>query len=243
MHSYSDSVERQRNSNTDARCGSGGPQSVHPAWTEEKVRVFLAPVIGVGHRRTDGCDLGSVGKRSSEKNAFINCLHESVQEAAVIALRRVWVHFVDLHASVHQVDGVCDDSCGETTGDACHDHPVHTCSSSGVRIDFVVEVAEGPNASSCVRHCANKETIESGVELANSSTSIVDFATYFNSVPAALERNSRKELAFLQHLRADLDQIKWLNKSVRDERHGVGCQKALHVHSLVPVAPVLNFLL
>ena len=56
----------------------------------------------------------------------------------------------------------------------------------------------------------------------------------------SLEADTCKGFAFLQHLTADLHEVKGLHEGVGGEGDGVGGYKALPVHPLVPIAPVLN---
>jgi hypothetical protein len=56
----------------------------------------------------------------------------------------------------------------------------------------------------------------------------------------SLEADACKGLPFLHNLTADLDEVKGLHEGVGGEGDGVGGNKALPVHPLVPIAPVLN---
>jgi hypothetical protein len=53
--------------------------------------------------------------------------------------------------------------------------------------------------------------------------------------------DTSKDFTLLQDLGSSFDKVKGLHESVGDEGHRVGCEESLPIHSLVPVAPVLDF--
>jgi len=57
----------------------------------------------------------------------------------------------------------------------------------------------------------------------------------------SLESNTTEELSFLKHLRSSLDQVERLCESMSDKSHDISSNKALLVHSLSTVSPVLNY--
>jgi len=69
----------------------------------------------------------------------------------------------------------------------------------------------------------------------------MDFIENVSWFKTSLETDSSESFAFLKHLCAHLDQIQWLCGSMGDESHSISGKESLSVHSLVPVAPVLDF--
>lgn len=159
LHSDSDGVEGHAKGSTTGDCNSSSPEPIDPGWSKEEVGVLFAPIVGVSHRRAEHGDTHTVGKSTTHENTLISGTHQAVENATIVASALLWVQLVDLHTSEDQVNRVSHQTCKEATTHASHNVVVDTSSTSGIRVQLVIEEKEAPDSSSSVSHCLGQEAV------------------------------------------------------------------------------------
>jgi hypothetical protein len=78
VHAGTYGIKRHRKGDTSGNTTSSARKSINPAGTEEEVRVFLDPVVNIGHRSHQGTEFETIGETTSKENTFVNCFAESL---------------------------------------------------------------------------------------------------------------------------------------------------------------------
>ena len=139
LHAHTDSIERHASDGAAGHGCASGPEAVDPAWTEEEVRVLLAPIVNIGHGGANGSDTETVGNGTAKKDSFFGGANEAIEDATVVASALFRVELIDLHTGEDEINWVGEDTSKEATTHASHDVPVGACSTPGVRIELIVE--------------------------------------------------------------------------------------------------------